>query len=353
MKDCQEGRLPDFIVPGVLFKSAYRMPFNDRSRPATPFLGMAALSVLAVVVSTEVHEFLHFVVGRLAGLPAHFLALTSVGVEPSVVAHAPPYRLALMNGVAPLATMLLGILALIAVPKMRSTFPRGVTDFVAWCAIFAVPYIGIQTMLTAAPIDVRGTGADFAAVIGGYFGLPRGPRVAISLAGLVIYVASGLWLCFAVSPRTVNIPVRLSVTARLRRLSALRPFAAAILGLLLIVMTARSAVLLARGDYRGLAWLFREIYIWGLMMTLIVRWRAPCARVIRDHWIFPGLLGSAGLMAIGLLPQLDDFFFLGSILVLPLIASAWRESASDEKALKENLAVAGASETSSDDAQAQ
>lgn len=58
-------------------------------------------------------------------------------------------------------------------------------------------------------------------------------------------------------------------------------------------------------------------------------------------------------MAIGLLPQLDDFFFLGSILVLPLIASAWRESASDEKALKENLAVAGASETSSDDAQAQ
>lgn len=300
---------------------------DNRSRRVTGFVGMALVSLLAVVTSTELHEFLHFVVGRLVGLPAQFLSLTSVGVQRSIVAHAQPCALALMNGVAPLATMLLGVLALIAVPKMRTKYPTGITDFVAWCAIFAVPYIGIQTMLAAAPIDLRGAGADFAAVLGGYFGLSREPRVAISLAGLAIYMASGLWLFFVVSAQTRKVPVRLSMIARLRRLPVLRLFLAAILGLLLVVVAVQSAVTLARGDGRGIAWLFRAIYLWGLMMVLIVRWRASGAREIRDHWILPGLLGSAGLMVIGRLPQLDDFFFLGSVLVLPLIATAWRESA--------------------------
>jgi hypothetical protein len=303
---------------------------DKRSRRVTGFLGMALLSALAVLISTELHEFLHFIVGRLAGLPAHFLSLTSAGVDPSVVAHAPPYGLALMNGVAPLATMILGVVALVAVPQMRPKFPPCVTDFVAWCAIFAVPYIGLQTMLTAAPISLRGNGADFAAVIGGYWGLSRGPRTAISLVGLLIYMASGSWLSVALLPRVASGSVRSSLSARLRRLSVPRLLAAGILCLLLVVMTARSASMLARGDSRGVTWLFREIYVWGTMMILLVRWRVPRVREIRDHWILPGLLGCVVLMAIGSLPGLDDFFLLGSILVLPLIATAWTESGLDE-----------------------
>lgn len=294
---------------------------------------MSVIAMLAVLASTELHEFFHFITGRLVGLPSHFLSLTSAGVEPSVAAHAPPYALALMNGVAPLATMMLGVLALAALPALRPTVPTVVADFLGWCAIFAVPYIGIQIMLAAAPIDLRGSGADFAAVIGGYFGVPVVPRAAISVGGLVIYMASGFWLGAAVSQRTVSHP-RLTVSQRLRALAAWRVVAAAILAIALAAMTVRSADMLIHGSSRGIPSLFREMYVWSVMMALIVDWSVPGARHLRDRWIFPGLLSSAGLIGIGFLPHLDDFLFLGTVLVLPLTATAWRESSADESGLR-------------------
>jgi hypothetical protein len=248
---------------------------NNRPRNGTRLFGMALISLLAVLVSAELHESLHLIVGRLAGLPSHFLNLTSVGVDPSVAVHASPSALALMNGVAPLATMLLGVLCLAAVPALRPKAPVAVTDFIAWCAIFAIPYIGLQTMVTAAPIQLRGNGADSAAVIGGYFGVPVVPRTAISLAGLLIYMASGFWLSAAVSQRTESAPSRLTLRQHLRGLAARRLVAASVLGLLLIAMTVRSAALLVRGDSRGVFSLLLETYVWAVMMTVLVRWRAP------------------------------------------------------------------------------
>jgi hypothetical protein len=82
------------------------------------FLAMAFIALLANLLSTELHECLHLIVGRLCGLPAHFLGLTSAGVDPSIAATARPLSLALMNGVAPLATMLLGVVALFATPGL-------------------------------------------------------------------------------------------------------------------------------------------------------------------------------------------------------------------------------------------
>jgi hypothetical protein len=230
---------------------------NNRFRAVTGFVGMAVISMVALVASTELHEFFHFIVGRQVGLPSHFLSLTSAGVDPSVAAHAPPYALALMNGVAPLATMVVGVLALAVAPGRRPRTPTAVTDFLGWCAIFAVPYIGIQTMLTAAPIELRGSGADFAAVFGGYFGLSAVPRTAISIVGLMIYMASGYSLCAAVSQRTDSASLHLTVKQRLRELAAWRLVAAVILGLFLIAMTIRSAAMLAHDDGRGVSSLFR------------------------------------------------------------------------------------------------
>jgi hypothetical protein len=306
----------------------------NRSRGIAGFIGMAVISMLAVLASTELHECFHFIVGRLVGLPSHFLSLTSAGVDPSVAAQAPSYALALMNGVAPLATMVLGVLALAAVPTLRPKAPTAVTNFISWCAIFAVPYIGIQTMLAAAPIELRGSGADFAAVIGGYFGLSVVLRTAISVAGLVIYMASGFWLRTALSQRTGSASPHLTLRQSLRGLAAWRLVGSAILGLFLIVMTIRSAAMLAHGESRGIPSMFREMYVWAVMMALLVRWNVPGAREVRDHWIFPGLLSSAGLIAIGFLPHLDDFFFLGTVLILPLIAAAWRESTTNESGLR-------------------
>lgn len=83
----------------------------DVERNATPrrrlnYFGMALIALLANLLSSELHERFHLIVGRLCGLPAHFLNLTSVGVSASIAATARPSALALMNGVAPLAVVL-------------------------------------------------------------------------------------------------------------------------------------------------------------------------------------------------------------------------------------------------------
>jgi len=305
---------------------------GNTNRPAnvTPFLGMALVALLAHLVSTELHESLHWLVGRLAGLPAHFLSFTSVGVTPAIAATASASALAWMNGVAPVATMLLGLLALAAVPALRPKAPVAVADFVAWWAIIGVPYIGLQLMTAALPINLRGNGSDSAAVLGGYFGLSLVPRIAISLAGLVIYMASGFWLGAAVSQRNSTARSRLTLSEHLRGLAAWRLVAASALGLLLIGMTLRYIVLLAHGNGRGPFPLILEMPVWAAILALLVRWRSPGARDIRDHWIFPGLLAGAVLIAIGSLDNGDDFLFEGAILVFPLIATAWIQKTSHE-----------------------
>lgn len=284
------------------------------------FVGMAFIALLANLVSTELHESLHLIVGRLCGLPAHFLSLTSAGVDASIAANARPAALALMNGVAPLATMLLGIAALFATPALRRRAPAALTAFVAWCAIFAVPYIGLQTMTTALPIRLRGNGADSAAVIGGYFAVPIVPRTVISVVGLLIFMASGFFLGRAISDSLAG---RLTLRQHLRDLAPWRVVAALALGLLLIGLTVRGALLLAHSRYGGFFSLLQVIWVWGAMMTLLVRWRAPGARGVRDQWIFPGMLSSLGMLAISLLTHLDDFFTSATLFVIPLLATAW------------------------------
>ncbi len=298
---------------------------EDQPRKVTPLLGMAFIALLAHLASTELHESLHLVVGRLAGLPTHFFSLTSVGVTPSVAASASSSALALMNAVAPLATIVLGLLALAVVPTLRAKAPVAVTDFVAWWAICGVPYIGMQMMGAAAPINLRGDGSDSAAVLGGYLGISLVPRVAISLAGSVIYMASGFWLGAAVSQRTGSAPPRLTLKQHLHDLAAWRLVVASVVGLLLIAITVRSAALLDNGNRQGLLLLLLTTLLWGAMMALLVRWRAPGARNVRDHWVIPGLLASAVLITIGWLDN-DDFIIDGISLVLPLIATAWIQS---------------------------
>jgi hypothetical protein len=72
--------------------------------------------------------------------------------------------------------------------------------------------------------------------------------------------------------------------------------------------------------------LFGETWVGAALMALLVRWRAPGAREVRDRWIFPGLLASAGLIAISLLTHLDDFFIGGTTLIVPLMATAWTQT---------------------------
>src|SRR6185437_2263654 len=108
----------------------------------------------------------------------------------------------------------------------------------------AVPYIGLQLMTAASPVRLRGNGADSAAVIGGYFGVTLGPRMAISVLGLLIFVASGFWLGRAVSENSGDARCRLMLKEHLRGIARWRVVAASALGLLMIGLTVRGAVLM-------------------------------------------------------------------------------------------------------------
>jgi hypothetical protein len=120
-----------------------------------------------------------------------------------------------------------------------------------------------------------------------------------------------------------NGAARQTLRQKLRGLKAWRLVAAAMIGLSLIAMTVRSAMLLEKGSHSGVLWLLLETLVWATMMALLVSWRAPGTREVRDHWIFPGLVASVGLIALGLLTHLDDFLIDGALYTIPLLATAW------------------------------
>ena len=295
---------------------------HGRLRSCLRLLYVACIAILVAFATTELHEAFHFLVGRLVGLPAEFFNLTSAGVEESVAALASQSELALMNGVAPVLTVLLGVLALRTVPYVREKAPAAVTALLAWWAIAGVPYLGLQLMTAAGPIRLRGDGSDSAAVIGGFLGAGIVARSAISLAGLLLYFASGFWLGSAIRQNHSEIP-QLTLWQTVRRLRPWRLVVASILALLLAGMTLRSAMLLLESSGWGVLSLLLEPLVWAAMMALLVRWRAPGARETRDKWIFPGLVASVGLIAISFLPHFDDFLILGVMLTIPLLATAW------------------------------
>jgi hypothetical protein len=286
------------------------------------FLKMALLALLTHLLSTELHECIHLVIGRLEGLPAHFLAATSVGLTPAQAANASPAALALMNGVAPIATMILGVIALFATPTLRAKGSVTLADFCGWWAIFGVPYIGLQTMVTSATISVRGNGADFAAVIGGYFGVSAKTRAIIALLGFLLYIASGFWLRIAVVDAA---PSRITHSdfANLRRsVPVWRFLAAAIPGAAFLVMTLRGATMLLQGNSRGLGLLVLAPLAWATVMGLLTCWSRSQASAVRDQWILPGLLASLILIVVGLLTN-SDFTLDGLLLTAPLFTTAW------------------------------
>lgn len=197
-------------------------------------LQRAVICLVTVVASIELHELFHLGVGRLAGLPARFLSFTAAGVRPEEAARADPAALAWMNGVAPISTMILGVLACAAASApWRSIGPR--TRYVlAWVAIVGVPYIGLQLMLAAAPISVRGDGADFAAVIGGYFQVAPAIRSVLAVIGLAIFLASGFWLERLVGDPAAQLDRRMSLGERLAAVSVWRRVLAGMTGILWI-----------------------------------------------------------------------------------------------------------------------
>lgn len=286
-------------------------------------LPRAVISLVTIFLCVELHELVHLGVGWMAGLPARFLHLTAVGVAPDVAAQANPAALAWMNGVAPVFTVVLGLLAFAMVASPRRRFRPPLHYALTWVAILGVPYAGFQLMLAAAPVRVRGDGADFAAVIGGYFQAPLAVRSIVAVSGVAVFVASGLWLGRllvdpAVKPgRAPSLGARLSAVPLWRRL-----FAVAV-GILSICAAVMSGALLFRSDLRGMGLLaLSAFWGWPIFFTLLVPWRRPGPAAVWRHWIIPGLCMAFALTVVGLVFP-SDYTTFGFLLLASLPAAAW------------------------------
>lgn len=61
-----------------------------------------------------------------------------------------------MNGAAPLFTVLAGFAALGVLSNGRQ-LPERLRIFLAWWAIFGIPYLGLQLMILVVPVDFSGS----------------------------------------------------------------------------------------------------------------------------------------------------------------------------------------------------
>ncbi|MFZ3353420.1 MAG: hypothetical protein WA268_21420 [Xanthobacteraceae bacterium] len=76
------------------------MPEASKSKFDLPLKALVA--AVALVFSIEIHELVHLLTARLMGIPSRFLNLTAVGIPMADAAKYPPGELAVMNGSAPL-----------------------------------------------------------------------------------------------------------------------------------------------------------------------------------------------------------------------------------------------------------
>src|SRR5579884_1587905 len=153
----------------------------------------AIICVISIVVFVTLHELFHLVVGLLLGLPAHLISPVSAGVSREAARHADGWRLAVMNGIAPLLTMILGVIVALLLTRFGRSWPDILNRFFSWWAILGIPYIGFEMMGTSNPTDYAGTGADPAAVAG-FLGISDPVRALVSFVALLFFLISGLFL---------------------------------------------------------------------------------------------------------------------------------------------------------------
>ena len=281
------------------------------------------ITVISLITIVTLHELAHLAVGLLLGLPVRFVSPVSVAVPPAVVGQVAGWRLALMNGIAPLTTMLLGGIAALLLTRLGRNWPDLLNRFVGWWALFGVAYIGFELMGTGDPSVYAGTGSDPAAVAG-FLGLSDPIRGLVSFVALLFFLISG----FLVVPALVAIehlpPGPLAglwslnfVPSRWRRIAALILIAA------ILVLDISGAIRIAQGDHDGFkATELLGPLLWAIALALLTAWRTPFAHVMRNQWLFPLFIGWVVLILGGILTNASDYLVIGLYLLGPVLSLA-------------------------------
>lgn len=272
---------------------------------------LAAISVAAVVFA---HELVHLLIGRFAGIPAAFTGLTSVGIPRADVHLYAGWRLALMNGGAPIFTVLVGFAVLAVMPRLGH-FHRLVRYFLSWWAIFGIPYLGLQAMIVVARVDFSGNGVDSAAVAG-YFHAGPPALAVVSVAGFLYFLWSSRWVIRAIESADDRIP-------RKAPAGAVAVWRRAITGLLVLVAIAASVSfsILVFGLRPPPLPVLTALGAWAIACVFLTRWRSPPARRVWRGWLIPGAIGMFALVPLGFVGGGNDFAQLWAFELSPVFAA--------------------------------
>lgn len=276
----------------------------------------------AILVSTTVHEFLHFAVARAMEIPAQFLNMTAVGIPSSNVDQYSAFHLLLMNGLAPLFSILaLGGLGFLYSIR-RSSQKHLLRYFIAWIALLNLPYLGLQMLLVASRARFNGTGNDFAA-IAGYFGVPIETRAVLSVFGYV---------CFLSLLYPLRVVIRAPTNQSSEGPSAFKSSLKRILGVSLFGVSFGAVCvgnwMLVDDIPSGIfAIVFGGLMPAGLGFATLIPWATKWVKHISMNWILPGVLGSLFLLPLGIIDG-NDYAIIWLIVVDIILGSTFFASIS-------------------------
>ncbi len=272
------------------------------------------LTLISLVVSVELHEIVHLLMARAMGLPSRFLNFTAVGLSKVEAMKYPAEHLAFMNGIAPLFSFLvLGCGSLIFC-RSRIVRSEKVNYFVAWLAIFNLPYLGLQIMLMGGPSRSNGTGNDFATVFD-FLGMSPVARAILGAFGLLIFIALQ-------SPLKEVINMDASVKTEEKDFPL--PRWRSSVGYFLLIFGFGAAVISCRNNIlqnysEGTLWVLCQLVVWGLASVCLTRWKTAEGKMMLCNWILPCLIATVLLVPLGF--EGNDFLMLW-IFVLPMMTGA-------------------------------
>jgi|GEM_PF-3071755 len=265
------------------------------------------VGVVAVLFFVFSHEGMHWLVGRLFGIPAVFTSLVSVGVPPADIHHYPLWTLTLMNGIAPWYSV--GFVALALWLSYRLSDRHGIlVDFFRWTAIAGAPYLGLQLIGGVVPAKNDGSGVDFAA-INAFFNLSAPIPALLSLIGSILLVAAAILVRKTVF---APVPIRSGLVAPWRRAAGVA------LIVIFALITIACCVAAAIGNYAyALTPLLAWITLFSGALILWIPWKQPASRAFLLSWGFPGGIVVVAMAVIGILTEGD--LLVSGLVVAPTL----------------------------------
>lgn len=276
------------------------MPATAKSKFDLPLKTL--LATVSLVFSIEIHELVHLLTARFMGIPSRFLNFTATGIPMADASKYPLGELAVMNGIAPLFSVVVlgcGTYFWLKGRYFKQSWHR---YFLTWVAILNLPYLGLQMMAMGGSSQPNGGGNDFATVFD-YFGASHFLRAWLSVLGFILFI-----ILQAPLRRLLYLEDGAPGPLGYKPVSRLRT----ILGCGFVVLGLAAS--LAAFQYQILV--LTEFVFWALASISFVSWSSDLTKALVRQWLAPCIMSTLILVPIGL--EGNDFLMLW-LFVIPIV----------------------------------